>query len=340
MAYAKRKRGTGYRRRGTRRRTSVPAAVRPKRTVKKVVRTNYLVNKRQSRQIRMLWNAQYGPVQKNLQRSVSNLGVASSLPISAGTPLLWDATDVSCYRVNTATPPTSSTNCRIWTVNNAGTALDQAGWWSTSNFQNNNFWRYSNQDILEGGTWKPVSVTYNIDFQVFCDPEVAPPFIYLHLLTQKRTIPRNNNPAPGTNILDFTLPWGLTHLRNMASGDLNKFNTEFFKIYKTKRIACLRNVAAASNLGASQHYYYSFTLHPKKVRSQLQLMPAIPGTVDGEAGQTAFGSQGPYQVDFRTPFWCMLSSSVRNQSASEITTCNIMRKCVWRDAVGGVRVTS
>lgn len=339
MAYGRKPyRRTGARRRPYRRRR-MPAAIRPKKTVKRVVRKNYLVNRKQNRIIRALWNRQYGPIQKNLQRSVSNLGVAASLPISAGTPLLWDAADVSCYRINTAVPPTSSTNCRIWTVNNAGTALDQAGYWTTANFQNNNYWRYCNQDILEGGTWKPIEISYTIDFQVFCDPEVAPPFIYLHLFTQKRTIPRNNNPAPGTNILDFTMPWGLTHLRNMASGDLNRFNTEYFKIYKVRKLATLRNVAAASNLGASQHYYVSFKLRPKKVRSQLQLMPAIPGTVDGEDGQTSLGSQGAYQVDFRTPFWCMLSSSARNQAANEITTCNIMRKCVWRDAIGGVRVT-
>ena len=337
MPYARRTyRRTGYRRRTAPRRR-LPAPIRKKKTVKGVVRKNYLVNRRQARQIRSLWNRQYGPIQKNLQTAVSNLGVAASLPISQGTPLLWDATDVTCRRVSTT--PTTATNCIIWTVNNAGTALDQAGYWTTSNFNNNNYWRYANQDILEGGTWKPVSISYTIDFQVFCAPDTAPPFIYIHMFTQKRTIPRNNNPAPGTNILDFTLPWGLTHLRNMASGDLNRFNTDYFKIYKTKRIATLRKAYAATDNGASNHYYTSFTLHPKRERSQLQLMPQIPGTVDAEGGQTALGSQGAYQISFRTPFWIMISSSARPQSASEITQCKILRRCTWRDAVGGVRVT-
>lgn len=343
MPYARgRKYRTGARRygRGARRARPLPAAIRPKKTVKRVVRKNYLVNRAQSRQIRALWNRMYGPLQKNLQTAVSNGGIASPLPISQGTPLLWDATDVTCLR-QTSPPGVSATNCRIWTVNGAGTALDQAGYWTISNFANNVYWRYQNQDIVEGGTWKPISVSYTIDFQVYCEPTAAPPFIYIHMFTQRATIPRNNDPAPGTNILDYTLPWGLTHLRNMANGDMNRFNRSYFKLYKTRRIATLRNVAASSEtVGASQHYYSSFTLHPKRERSQLMLSPQIPGTVLGEDGQTALGSQGAYQVDFRTPFWCMISSSARAGDATCLTNCKIIRTCKWRDTVGGVRVTS
>lgn len=340
MPYARRyKRKSSFSRSSYKRRK--PAAAPPrKKTLRTYVRRNAYKNAKQSRQIRAISNKLYGAVQRNLQTAVSSTGVSQPITVSATSPILWDSSDATCFRTSATAPPVQSFGCRIWRVNATGNNLDSAGWWTTSNFDNNAYWKYSNLDIVDGGRYKPIAFYYTIDWTVVGAPDNAPPFVYLHLFTQKAGMGiRNNAVPPGQSIENFTMPYGLVHLQNMASGDLNKFNPDFFKVYKVKRIPCIRNVAASDEtIGSTQHYYMNFSVHPKKERFQLKTSPPIPGTVETEGGQTDFGSYGAYNVDPRTPFWCMLSSSSRAGDQDNFTNVKIIRKTVWRDCNGSTRL--
>lgn len=330
MAYARKyRRRTGRARRPFRRKSTLPAAIRPKKTLRRAVRKNYYVNKRQTRLIRTLWNRQYGAVQKSLQNAVSQTGIVQPITVGAARPVCWNCTDFTCYR---SAGGVTTTGCRIWGLNVSGNNLDQQGYWTTSYFDSNPYWAYTNRSIVDGGRYKPIAAYYTIDWTVVANPTEAPPYLYLHLFSQKKFFPRNNVPLPGASILNLTMPFGLVHMKNMANGDENRISTEFFKVYKVKKIATLRNLPAAdATVGAVQTYRMHFSVHPKKVCEQLQDDPMIPGTHETEGGQTELGSFGAYNVDPSQPLWALLSSSDRVGDTDNYTNCKIMRKLVWRD---------
>lgn len=320
------------------RKSRVPKAVRFKSTVKSVARTNYKINKKQARQIRSLWNRQYGPLQRSLQTSVSQTGLVQPITISSTSPVLWDASDFTSYRTDGV--GVQNYGCRIWRVNTTGNNLDQAGWWTTANFEQNPYWSWCNRDIVDGGRYKPVSAHYTITWTAVGTPDNPPPFVYLHLFTQKAGIGiRNNVLPPGQSIENLTMPFGLVHLQNLANGSANRMSTSFFRVYKIKRIACLRNSAASEEtIGVHKTYYMKFSVHPKRERNQLKTAPEVPGTVQSETGQTQYGDYGAYNVDPRTPFWCCLSSSDRAGDTDNFTNVRIMRSLKWRDVQGGARI--
>lgn len=320
------------------RRTRLPAGIRPKKTVKSVVRRNYRTNVRQSRQIRSLWNRQFGPLQRSLQTSVSQTGISQPITVSATSPVVWDAADFTSYRTDTA--GNQNFGCRMWRVNTTGNNLDQAGWWTTATFGNSPYWSWCNRDLVDGGQYKPLSAYYTITWTAVGTPDNPPPYVYLHLFTQKAGIGiRNNTVPPGQSIENLTMPFGLVHMQNMANGYMNKISPEFFKVYKVKKLACLRNVAASDEtIGAHKTYYMKFSIHPKRERFQLKTAPEVPGTVQPETGQTQYGDYGAYNVDPRTPFWCMLSSSDRAGDTDNFTNVRIIRSLRWRDVNGGARI--
>lgn len=337
MPYGKYRKGTARKSRFTRR-TRVPKAVRFKSTKKSVIRRNFKTNLRQSRQIRSLWNRQFGPLQRSLQTAVSQTGIAQPITVSSTSPVCFDAGDFTSFRTDTL--GNNNFGCRIWRVNVTGNNLDQAGWWTTANFENNPYWSWCNRDIVDGGRYKPVSAHYTISWTAAGSPDNPPPYVYLHLFTQKAGIGiRNNVLPPGQSIENLTMPFGLVHLQNLANGTQNRMSTSFFKVYKVKRIACLRNVGASDEtIGSTKTYYMKFSIHPKRERNQLKTAPEVPGTIQPETGQTQYGDYGAYNVDPRTPFWALLSSSDRAGDTDNFTNVRIMRSLKWRDVQGSSRV--
>jgi len=317
------------------RRRRPPPGPPKKKTLRRFVRKNSYKNVAQDRRIRRLELAQYGAVQQNLQVAVSQANPSQPIGVSSLSPICWDATDFTSYR--TAAGPVTSVGCRIWRVNLlSGTSLDQAGYWNTATFDDNAFWKHSNRDFPDGGSYKPIAAYYTIDWEVTAQPDQPPPIVYLHCMTQKAGAGmRNNDPLAGANIFNLGMPQALVHLKQLADGDLNRVNSDFFRVYKTRKLQLLPNIAASdSGTGGQRHYYMKFSVHPKKVRHQMQPDPMTPGFVENEAGQTEYGSFGQYNVDPSTPFWAVLSSTARNGDPENATNVKISRKVLWRDTNG------
>jgi len=334
MPYARRSYKRKYTRRNTSNKRRKPSAAPPKRkNLRSYVRKNAYKNARQDRQIRNLWNRTYGKVQKNIQQT------SQTLRISDVHPICFDAADFTSERT-TSSGTTTATGARIWTTNNTITNLDQAGHWTTANFASNVFWQFQNQNIPDGGSYKPIACHYKIQWDVKCQPDKAPPHVYLHLFSQKAGFMRNNlAQVPGMSIENRVMPQALVHLTKMASIDENKLNSDFFRVYKIAKRVLVPNVAASDHgTGATATYQMSLTVRPKRERNQLAEDPTIPGTVNPEAGQTALGNYGVYNVDPRTPLWCMLSSSFAPSDPENFTQAKVMRTCVWRDVNGAARV--
>lgn len=329
------RRKSSYRRAPYKRRTRRVVAPRKKRTLTSYVRRNAYKDAAQDRRLKKLENSQFGSVQQNLQVSVSQANPAVAIPVSSLSPICWDATDFTSQR--TGSTGIVATGCRIWQVNLlSGTSIDMAGYWNTQTFENNVFWKYSNMDFIDTGMYKPIAAYYTIDWEVVAQPDQPPPHLGLHLITQKAGAGiRNNAQQAGANIFNLGMPQALPHLKQLADGDLNRINTAFFKVYKQRTFQAAGNVAAGdSGVGLQKHYYVNFSVHPKKVRHQLQPDPRTPGFVEAEAGQTEYGSFGQYQVDPSQPFWAILSSSARNGDPENSTKVKISRKVLWRDRNG------
>lgn len=313
-----------------RRRTAIP---HKKKTTRTYVRTNALVNRRQSRQIRTLFNMRYGPVQRGLQ--LGNI----SFRINASQPIVFDAADFTSSRISQT--GTVSGGCQVWQVNSLTTGITAAGNFTTSTVGNNAYWVFSNKDIVDGGRYKPLYATYTVE--VSGRGLLDSTHIQMDLFCQKAGFEKFALASAGMSQYQRFMPEGLVNLTSMCFE--NSFNPSIFKTYSRKRMLInSQGSYTTDSQGNTTGYqgntsnvkYFKFTVKPKRARQQLESFPETPGDVEQEAGQTGFGGYGaPLQVDPRTPLWCMFSTTDRTSLDGDSVQIRIKRHVVWRDIQGG-----
>ena len=332
MAYGRRTtmRGT-YRKRTSYARggTSIP---RKKKTTRTYVRKNAIVNRRQSRQIRTLFNMRYGPVQRGLQ--LGNI----SFHINASQPICFDAADFTSSRISQT--GTVSGGCQVWQVNTLTTGITAAGNFTTSTVGNNAYWVYSNKDKIEGGRYKPLYCTYTVE--VSGRGLLDSTHIQMDLFAQKAGFEKFAAPSAGMSVYQRFMPDGLVNLTSMCFE--NSFNPSLFKTYSRKRMLINSQVSLSTDgQGTTTGYqgstsnvkYFKFTVKPKHARKQLDTFPETPGVVEQEQGASTYGGYGLLNVDPRTPLWCMFSTTDRTSLDGDSVQIRIKRHCVWRDISGG-----
>ena len=311
-----------------------PAGPPKKKTLRTYVRRNANINRVQSRQIRSLWNRQYGPVQRSLQLS-SNL-----ITVTRARPICFDASDYTSER---SFPGGTSLGCRILQVNSTDTGLVTAGHFSCSNYAQSPFWAVTNKNLCgEAGRFKPIYAKYTVE--VSCVPYSTDTYIQLDLVTQKAGFFRQvTNSAISDSAM--VMPEALVQLPGLTFE--NELNPTFFKRYgKSKRLylnsivdnyrqgdteTTTSQAHAAGTTGKTR--YFTFTCRPRRVRRSFE-DPAVPGAPTAEDGQEVAGTFGQYNVDPRTPFWAIISCSDPIAQNPESIQVRIKRHVVWRDVNG------
>ena len=323
----------GYRRKYTapvrkyRRSSTIPPK---KKTTRAYVRTNALINRRQSGQIRRLFNMRYGPVQRNLHLSNTPMFVNATQPIA------FDASDFTCQR----TPATGGTSpgCQFWQVNNLLLQITQAGGFAPVG-ANNALWAPSNIDIPDGGRYKPLYAEYQIE--VKGRRNIDDCWVQVDLFTQHHVFQSWQLAGAGQSVNQRIMPYALTNMGNMV--DVNELNPSLFKRYKRMRklinSQTLTNEVGGEVTGftstTTNTKYFKFRVAPKRPRNQVFTAPDTPGIDENGADQTVYGDYGLYQVDPRTPFWCMISATDRTSLDGDSLEVSVRRHVVWRDINGG-----
>jgi len=317
-----------YRRSGWR--SSVP---RKKTTTRGYVRNNAIVNRRQDRHISRLYKLRYGPVQRNLQ--LNNTPIV----INASQPIAFDASDFSCQR--TATGGQTSPGCIIWQTNNLLLQITQASGFIVDG--SNALWAPSNSDLPDGGRYKPLYAEYQV--QISGNNNVDDAYVQLDLFTQHHGFQSWQLAGAGQSVNQRIMPYALTNLGRMITS--NELNPSLFKRYKRIRVLLNSQTNLVSDAQGGQTgftattantKYFKFRVAPKRPRNQVFSSPDTPGEVDDPNQQTGLGPYGIYQVDPRTPFWCLISTTDRTALDGDSVRVDIKRHVVWRDINGGTKL--
>ena len=318
-----------YGRRTTRPRRSstVPSK---KKTTRTYVRSNALVNKRQDRAISRLYKLRYGPVQRNLHSN------STPIFVNATQPIAFDASDFTCQR--TASTGLQSVGCQIWQVNNLLLQITPASGFNT--VIGNALWEASQRDFPDGGRYKPLYAEYQIE--VSGRRNIDDCWVQMDLFTQHHGFQTWQLAGAGTSVNQRVMPYALTNMGNMIT--TNELNPSLFKRYKRKRILLnsqtstttdTTNVTTGTTGTTTNTKYFRFRVAPKRPRKQVFSSPDTPGEIENPNPQTQFGDYGLYQVDPRTPFWCMISATDRTSLDGDSLQVSIRRHVVWRDINGG-----
>ena len=311
-------------------RSTVPAK---KKTTRTFVRSNAIVNRRQDRQIRTLYKLRYGPLQRNLQFN------DTPILVNATQPIAFDASDFTSRR--TSTGGISVPGCIIWQVNNLLLQVTTA-----SNYirdDNNALWAPSNSDIVDGGRYKPVYADYQIE--VSGRGNLDDCWVQLDLFTQHHGFQSWQFAGAGTTNRQRVMPDALRNMGDMIT--TNELNPSLFKRYKRRRILLNSQTSTSTNAAGStigftatttNTKYFRFRVKPKRPRNQMYTTPDTPGEIEDPTFQTQLGAYGAYQVDPRTPFWCMISTTDRTGLDGDALQVKIRRHVVWRDINGGTNL--
>jgi len=311
-------------------RTTVP---RKKKTTRGYVRSNAIANKRQDRAISRLYKLRYGPLQRNLHFN------STPIFVNATQPIAFDASDFTCSRISST--GVTAVGCQVWQVNNLLLQITPASSFNTVN--GNALWEASQRDYPDGGRYKPVYAEYQIEVSGRRDIDDC--WVQMDLFTQHHGFQTWQLATAGTSVNQRVMPYALTNMGNMIT--TNELNPSLFKRYKRRRILLnsqtatttdTNNVTTGTTSTTTNTKYFRFRVAPKRVRNQVFTNPDTPGEIEASAGQTQFGDYGLYQVDPRTPFWCMISATDRTSLDGDSLQINIRRHVVWRDINGGTNL--
>lgn len=324
--------GRPYRKPYTRRRTA-STVPRKKKTVRTYVRSNAVANRRQDRAIRTLYKLRYGPLQRNLQ--LNN----TPLVINASQPIAFDASDFCSQRV--APGGQTLPGCTVWQVNNLQLQITAASGFFVDS--TNALWAPSNSDFVDGGRYKPVYAEYQIE--VSGRNNVDDAHVQVDLFTQHHGFQTWQLAGAGQSILQRTMPYALTNMGQMITS--NELNPSLFKRYKRMRLLLNSQTNTVTDSSGNttgftattnNTKYFRFRVAPKRPRNQVFTTPETPGEIQDPNQQTAAGAYGIYQVDPRTPFWCMVSTTDRTSLDGDSVRVQIKRHVVWRDINGGTKL--
>jgi len=259
--------------------------------------------------------------------------------INASQPICFDASDFCSIR--TATGGQSAPGCQIWQVNNLLLQITPASGFLVDN--NNALWAPSNADFPDGGRYKPVYADYQIE--VSGRNNVDDCHVQLDLFTQHHGFQTWQLAAAGTSVNQRIMPYALTNMGQMITS--NELNPSLFKRYKRKRLILNSQTNLASDAQGNlsgftattpNTKYFRFRVKPKRPRNQVLTSPETPGIVENPDQQTIFSNYGVYQVDPRTPFWCLVSTTDRTSLDGDSIRVSIKRHVCWRDINGGTNL--
>lgn len=321
-----------------------PPVPKKRKTTRSYVRSNAIATRVNSRRISSLWNKQFGPLQRNLH--INN----AELIINCYQPIAFDASDFTCAKAFT---PTGSNNvlttkgCHVWQPNLANTAIDTASKFhppfntgESGSLNINALWASDNLDIPDGGRYKPIRADYQLE--IIGKPKIDDVWVQIDLFTQHHGFQSWEKAIAGATNKQRVMPDALINMGRMI--DQNELNPAYFKRYKRIRVYLNSQSSAHTAAGIIQDgnrattgntKYVKFTVRPKKVRQQLYTTPQTPGTIENDGDQTDHGTYGSFQVDPRTPLWCMVSTTDVTGTDGDSVKINIKRHVVWRDINGG-----
>ena len=250
--------------------------------------------------------------------------------------MAFDAADFCSSR--TATGGQQTTGCNVWQVNNLLSGITSASQFTVLT-TNNALWAPSNADIVDGGRFKPVYAEYQIE--VVGRRDIDDCWVQMDLFTQHHGFQQWNL---GNDAFQRFMPRALVNMGGMI--DQNELNPSLFKLYKRKRIYLNSQTSLSETQGSTTGVtsttgntkFFKFRVAPKKQRKQLFTTPQVPGTVEQPDLQTGLGQYGYLQVDPRTPFWCMFSTTDRTSLDGDSLELKIRRHVVWRDINGSAGV--
>lgn len=309
----------------------------PKRKTKATyVRKNAYAINRIGRKVNYLMDARWGLVQKNFHTS-------DPVIPTAGAPICFDATNFSCKR-DSAAGLIVDQGCKIWQVSATGTGVVQAGVWNISpDIENNPFWWGNSAQIPDGGAYKPLSVTYQMEFRG--RPSLDDTYIDVFLIAHRKN---KISLSQGTN--GRIMPVALQFMKRISQND-NAINWSFFKKYYHRRIYINSQTYIDSNTPppgvdvtgmtgtTGNTRTFKFTIHPKKARTQFTSWPQPPGNPmdpatapspeDGDLNDGIwYGKNAPIDE----PLWCVISCNDQSALFGDAVYCKMARTCVWRDS--------
>jgi hypothetical protein len=348
MPYARRtykKRTYSTRRYG--RRSYARKAVKPlpkRKTKATYIRRNAYAVNRISRKVNFLMSARWGQVQKNFHTS-------DALVPTSGAPICFDATNFTCKRLS-AGGTIVDQGCKIWQVSATGVGITQAGTWGiTNDVESSPFWWGATADIPDGGVYKPLRASYTL--QIRGRPSLDDTYIDIFLLAHR---PKAVTLGPGVN--GRIMPTALQFMKRISQPD-NTINWSFFKKYYHKRIYINSQTyinSATPPQGVTSQGMTSttgntrtvkFTIHPKKVRTQLTTWPEVPGvTTDPttapapQEGDLANGIWYGTNAPITEPLWCVISCNDQSALFGDSVNVKMSREVVWRDSIGHSAVSN
>ncbi len=294
---------------------------KPKKTTKASIQRNAVSVYTLAKQVKQLKMSQVGEIQRNFQ----NL-VADFLIPTAKYPLLLDTTDFSCFRAIPG-PGLVAQGAQVYQNDGLGNIIPVSGF-NVQDWFNNPFWSRQNTDLCDTGKYLPVWAKYTIRIEGDRALDNTRVRFDLFSANAKAIVP-GAGAAPATNVI---LPSALVHMNDMANPVLNRLNPTYFKRYRTKTKFMNSSKTDPNVKGTTANIqYYTFTIHPKKMKYQATSQPDNPQDPSPEIQD---GNFGPLNIPVDSPLWLMISTDDLTATASDRVKINISRECKWRDGLG------
>jgi hypothetical protein len=262
-------------------------------------------------------NMSYGALQVSFQN------MQQPLQINNITPILFDAWDISRNSTSTESG-IARQGCPVYTLQHVqGDASHPV---ISTRFaraqQNNAFYQYQN-DICDGGKFKPVSAEYTLKFD--CHNFAKPIRFTIHTFTMKMDAHAPVSINNGANLRH--MPNALVNMQHLCSPVTNQLSPEYVKVYTKKEITIMpvaHNAAAA----IQNSRFVKLFLKGGKLRVQLDTNPI---DMNDPTSEVADGNWGHMNVPSGQPYWMLISS---DSYLADNTQVSISRVVKWRDHVG------
>ena len=319
-----------------------PTAVMVKKTKKVPLVTAHRFAKLEKR-VSMNTAKAYGPVQSNWQ--LWN----SSVPCAAASPILFDASDFTAWQSDTAATVSIGAKIFSWAPTAVPPAVTTPSYWTREDFVGNPYWRSQNQDVPNGGMYKPISS--KITLRISGVPTISNCRVRVDHFRTKRG---RTHPA---NLIGFDFfPDAIKHHLNMATPTLNKFSPTYIQLVKTKWVtlnsshyegegAPGEDPEKAPPQGTTVNFkYVTIHLNRKKPVRQIIGRPTISPLIDNDGefvaaqAELAHGNYGPNNRAPSDIDWIMISCS--DTAATELQSVSVIgaRFNRWRDRQGNSQI--
>lgn len=319
------------RKRVYRKKTTV--AVKRTRKVPVVTKRAFM---RLSRRVSMNSAKLWGPVQCNYQL------FGASVAVTDTTPILFDASDFTAFQSSVS--GTTSIGARIYQWDPSTSAITSPSNWTRQDFTNNPFWSAQNQDVPNGGAYKPIMS--KITLRISGVPTISNCRVRIDHFRSKR------GAFLPANLTNFTLfPNALQYCLQMATPTLNKWSPQYIKLIKTRWVTLNSShfegeghpgddPEDAPPQGTTVNFkYVSIYLGRKKPVKQVITHPTLPPTVttagvfQPEEDELTDGDYGPLNRAPSDIDWICVSCSDTSSTLQSVSVTG-SRYNKWRDRQG------